>query len=113
MPRPDHYQLTCNAHQRLIEARDSLRLLDGYVNKTDILCNPSMLAGYVSLLQTALRDVLRGTRPVDHNATADALNGLSEPERQLIRQMRRISEEGRKDLMAMADRMYQGKPMVG
>ncbi len=63
MSEPDHFELSPHAHNRLIEARDSLRLLDGYVNKTDVLCNPAMLVGYVSMLQSALQDVIIGSVP--------------------------------------------------
>jgi len=118
MPQPDHYQLPQHAHERLIEARDSLRLLDSYVNKTDVLCNPSMLAGYVSMLSSALQDVIAASEPAERSDAfmrkADELGfvALNEKEQVLIQHLRWTSHEGRQDVYEMAQRLRQVKPWV-
>jgi hypothetical protein len=118
MSEPDHYQLSPHAYSRLIEARDSLRLLDGYVNKTDVLCNPSMLVAYVSMLQNALHEVLTASVPGEPRDAfmrkADELGfvALNPKEQALIEQWRWTSLEGREEVYAMAKRIRQVKPWV-
>jgi hypothetical protein len=118
MSEPDHFQLSPDAWNRLIEARDSLRLLDGYVNKTDVLCNPSMLVGYVSMLQNALQDVINASIPAEPRDAfmrkADELGfvALNPKEQALIEQLRWTSLEGREDVYAMAERIRAIKPWV-
>lgn len=118
MSEPDHFQLSPDAWNRLIEARDSLRLLDGYVNKTDVLCNPSMLVGYVSMLQSALQDVINASIPAEPRDAfmrkADELGfvALNPKEQALIEQLRWTSLEGREDVYAMAERIRAIKPWV-
>lgn len=118
MSEPDHFQLPPHAWSRLIEARDSLRLLDGYVNKTDVLCNPSMLVGYVSMLQNALQDVINASIPAEPRDAfmrkADELGfvALNPKEQALIEQLRWTSLEGREDVYAMAERIRAIKPWV-
>ena len=115
---PDSYQIPCKAHSRLIEARDSLRLLDGYVNKTDVLCNPSMLVGYVSMLQSALQDVIAASTPSQPADSfmrkADELGfvALNPKEQALIEHLRWTNLEGREDIYEMAERMRHLKPWV-
>lgn len=116
--QPDHYQISPKAHSRLIEARDSLRLLDGYVNKTDVLCNPSMLVGYVSMLQSALQEVITASTPAQPRDAfmrkADELGfvALNPKEQALIEHLRWTSLEGREDVYEMAERIRQVKPWV-
>jgi hypothetical protein len=118
MSQPDHYQLPLQAYSRLIEARDSLRLLDGYVNKTDVLCNPSMLVGYVSMLQSALQEVIAASTPAQPRDTfmrkADELGfvALNPKEQTLIEHLRWTSLDGREDVYEMAERMRRVKPWV-
>jgi hypothetical protein len=118
MSQPDHYQMSPQAYNRLIEARDSLRLLDGYVNKTDVLCNPSMLVGYVSMLQSALQEVIAASMPAQPRDTfmrkADELGfvALNPKEQALIEHLRWTSLEGRDDVYQMAERIRQIKPWV-
>ena len=113
-----HYELPQHAHTRLLEARDSLRLLDSYVNKTDVLCNPSMLIGYVSMLQSALQEVISASTPAEPRGTfirkADELGfvALNPKEQQLIELLRWTSLEGREDVYAMATRIRNIKPWV-
>lgn len=116
--QPDSYQISSHAHSRLIEARDSLRLLDGYVNKTDVLCNPSMLTGYVSMLQSALQEVITASVPAEPRDTfmrkADELGfvALNPREQALIEHLRWTSLEGRDDVYEMAERIRHVKPWV-
>lgn len=116
--QPDSYQISSQAHSRLIEARDSLRLLDGYVNKTDVLCNPSMLTGYVSMLQSALQEVITDSVPAEPRDTfmrkADELGfvALNPREQALIEHLRWTSLEGRDDVYEMAERIRHVKPWV-
>ncbi|MCI8210207.1 hypothetical protein AUC61_11730 [Pseudomonas sp. S25] len=118
MSQPDHYQISLHAYSRLIEARDSLRLLDGYVNKTDVLCNPSMLVGYVSMLQSALQEVIAASTPSEpreafmHKADELGFVALNPKERTLIEHLRWTSLEGREDVYEMAGRIRQIKPWV-
>ncbi|WP_426140455.1 hypothetical protein [Pseudomonas sp. DWP3-1-2] len=118
MSQPDHFQLPPYAYNRLIEARDSLRLLDSYVNKTDVLCNPSMLVGYVSMLQGALQEVIAASQPAAPRDTfmrkADELGfvALNPREQQLIELLRWTSLEGREDVYEMAQLMRRIKPWV-
>ncbi|MEG5266632.1 hypothetical protein TRP66_20305 [Pseudomonas sp. JDS28PS106] len=118
MPDTRCYNLPESAYERLIEARDSLRLLDGYVNKTDVLCNPSMLADYVSLLQDALQEVIVATRPAKPRETfmdkADELGfvALNPKEQTMIQHLRWTSLEGREDVYALAERLRYLKPWV-
>lgn len=113
-----HYEIPQHAHTRLIEARDSLRLLDSYVNKTDVLCNPSMLIGYVSMLQSALQEVISATTAAEPRDSfmrkADELGfvPLNPKEQQLIELLRWTSLEGREDVYAMAARIRNIKPWV-
>lgn len=118
MSQPDHYQISLHAYSRLIEARDSLRLLDGYVNKTDVLCNPSMLVGYVSMLQSALQEVISASTPSQPRDAfmrkADELGfvALNPKEQALIEHLRWTSHEGREDVYEMAERIRHVKPWV-
>jgi len=118
MSQPDHFQLPSYAYNRLIEARDSLRLLDGYVNKTDVLCNPSMLVSYVSTLQGALQDVIAASQPAEPRDTfmrkADELGfvALNPMEMKLIEHLRWTSLEGREDIHEMAQQTRRMKPWV-
>lgn len=116
---PDtRYEFPHYAYERLIEARDSLRLLDSYVNKTDVLCNPSMLVGYVSMLQSALQDVITASSPAEPRDTfmrkADELGfvALNPKEHTLIQHLRWTSFEGREDVYAMAEQHRHLKPWV-
>lgn len=104
MSQPDRYQLPRQAYARLIEARDSLRLLDSYVNKTDALCNPSMLSGYVSMLQDALQEAISASLPAAGPVV------LNPKEQQLIQHLRWTSREGREEVYALAEQVRQGKP---
>ncbi|WNW13708.1 hypothetical protein RRX38_21940 [Pseudomonas sp. DTU_2021_1001937_2_SI_NGA_ILE_001] len=112
------YELPQHAYVRLIEARDSLRLLDSYVNKTDVLCNPSMLVGYVSMLQSALQEVIAASRPTAPDEPfmrkADELGfvALNPKEQALIEHLRWTSLQGREDVYAMAERIRHIKPWV-
>lgn len=118
MSQPDHYQLSPYAYNRLIEARDSLRLLDSYVNKTDVLCNPSMLVGYVTMLQSALQDVVSSSTAAEpresfmHKADELGFLALNPKEHQLIDHLRWTSLEGRDDVYEMAERIRHIKPWV-
>ncbi|MBD8491685.1 hypothetical protein IFR09_06635 [Pseudomonas syringae] len=115
---PSHYDLPQHAHARLIEARDSLRLLDSYVNKTDVLCNPSMLVGYVAVLQSALQDVLAASTPAEppegfmRKAEELGFVALSPKEHELIQHLRWTSPQGREDVYCMVERIRQIKPWV-
>ena len=118
MPDTLHYDLPQSAYERLIEARDSLRLLDGYVNKTDVLCNPTMLADYVSLLQTALHEVISATVPAEpheafmRKAEERGLMALNPKEQTMIQHLRWTSLEGREDIYALAERLRYLKPWI-
>ena len=118
MSQPDHFQLPSHAYQRLLEARDSLRLLDSYVNKTDVMCNPSMLVGYVSMLQNALHEVIAASQPAEPRDTfmrkADELGfvALNPREQALIEQLRWTSVEGREEVYEMAQLTRRIKPWV-
>jgi hypothetical protein len=118
MSEPDHYEISPHAYNRLIEARDSLRLLDGYVNKTDVLCNPSMLIGYVSMLQNALQEVITASTPSQPRDAfmrkADELGfvALNPKEEALIKHLRWTSHEGREDIYEMAERLRHIKPWI-
>lgn len=118
MPDTPHYDLPHSAYERLIEARDSLRLLDGYVNKTNVMCNPSMLADYVSLLQNALQEVIAATSPAQPRGTfkrkVDQLGyvALNPKEQTMIEHLRWTSIEGREDIYALAARLRYLKPWI-
>lgn len=118
MSQPDHFQLPSYAYHRLIEARDSLRLLDSYVNKTDVMCNPSTLVDYVSMLQSALQEVIGASQPAESRDTfmqkADELGfvALNSKEQALIEHLRWTSLEGREDVYEMAQRIRWIKPWV-
>ena len=113
-----HYDLPEHAYTRLLEARDSLRLLDSYVNKTDVLCNPSMLVGYVSMLQSALQEVIAATTPAEPRdgfmRKADELGfvPLNPKEQKLIEHLRWTSLQGREDVYVMAERIRHIKPWI-
>ncbi len=106
MSQPDRYQLPRHAYARLIEARDSLRLLDSYVNKTDVLCNPSMLSGYVSMLQDALQEAISASLPAEADKPGPV--ALDPKEQQLIQHLRWTSREGREKVYALAEQVRQG-----
>ncbi|RMT81891.1 hypothetical protein [Pseudomonas viridiflava] len=118
MPDTLRYDLPLHAYERLIEARDSLRLLDGYVNKTDVMCNPSMLVGYVSMLQNALQDVIAASKPAAPRDSfmrkADELGfiALNPKEQTLIEHLRWTSQEGREEVYATTERLRRLKPWV-
>jgi alkylated DNA repair dioxygenase AlkB len=118
MPDITRYDLPHSAYERLIEARDSLRLLDSYVNKTDVLCNPSMLVGYVSMLQEALQAVIDASVPAEPRDTfmrkADELGfvALNLSEQTMIKHLRWVSLEGREEIYAMTERLRALKPWV-
>lgn len=118
MSQPDHFQLSPHAYNRLVEARDSLRLLDGYINKTDVLCNPSMLVGYVSMLQSAMQEVISASVPAQPRDSfmrkADELGfvALNPKEKALIELLRWTSHEGRDDVFELAERLRVIKPWV-
>lgn len=115
---PSHYDLPQHAYARLIEARDSLRLLDSYVNKTDVLCNPSMLVGYVAMLQGALQEVIAASTPAEpsegftRKADEPGFAALNPKERELIQHLRWTSPQGREDVYSMVERIRQIKPWV-
>ncbi|MBP0941133.1 hypothetical protein V2K65_03885 [Pseudomonas alliivorans] len=118
MPDTPHYDLPSHAYERLIEARDSLRLLDGYVNKTDVMCNPSMLLGYVSMLQNALQDVIKASTPTAprdsfmHKADEPGFVALNPKEQALIQHLRWTSLEGREEVYAATERLRHLKPRL-
>ena len=112
------YDLPPHAYARLIEARDSLRLLDSYVNKTDVLCNPSMLVGYVAMLQGALQDVIAASTPTEprdgfmRKADEPGFVALNPREHELIEHLRWTSPQGRDDVYSMVERIRRIKPWV-
>ena len=118
MPDTPRYDLPAHAYERLIEARDSLRLLDGYVNKTHVMCNPSMLVGYVSLLQNVLQDVITASTPAQardnfiNKADETGFVALNPKELALIQHLRWINLEGREEVYAATERLRHQKPWV-
>jgi hypothetical protein len=88
------------------------------VNKTDVLCNPSMLVGYVSMLQGALQEVIAASIPGEPRDAfmrkADELGfvALNPKEKELIEQLRWTSLEGREDVYEMARCTRRLKPWV-